>query len=277
MFSALFRRISNTTNGASAGVDVDVGVGVRAGQENNAERNTPSFSEIMDYSNKCIDTYCKIIRLNEKIADDMMKHTRLLIDSLPSPPQIRTCPSNHELALYTALGGNCDVCNRIVFLGEQVMDCRQCNWYMCGRCARRNGITIPQTTLRPTAPPPPPQTELFTFDVPLNGTQSFDDFVSQLAQTLNQVVTTSQEDVVIAPTEVQIDDACDVMLAREAQLSEQYVCPIDLSPISGDECVMKIKHCGHVFRESNLRELFKRDVKCPLCRYDIRDTLFDNL
>ena len=234
--------------------------------------------EILEYSNKCIDTYREIIRLNNRIAEDMMKNTRLLINSIPFPPQIRTCPSNHELVVYTALGGNCDVCNRIVFLGEQVMDCRQCNWYMCRQCSRRNGITIPQSTfsgLRQTAPP---QTELFTFDIPINGGQSFDDFVSQLAQTLNQIAPTSQEDVVITPTEEQINRACIVMPASDAHLGEQYVCPIDLSPIDDDESVMKIKHCGHVFRESNLRELFTRDVKCPMCRFDIREyvDIYDN-
>jgi len=205
----------------------------------------------------------------------------MLASLLPRPQPIRTCPRNHSLVVYNSLGGNCNVCNRIVFVGEQVMDCRECNWYMCSRCARNNGLTIPPSRsfnslfnqLFPTTEPEPQptttQSELYTFDIPLNG-QGFNEFIAQLTQTLNEIAPL-QQDVVVTPTETQINRACVVMDANEANLGEQYVCPIDLSPIDDDESVMKIKHCGHVFRESNLRELFTRDVKCPMCRFDIRE------
>jgi hypothetical protein len=244
----------------------------------------PTSREILEHNNRCLDTYRQIIDLNKQIAADLKENTRLLMSAMPRQThvQIRTCPSSHSLVQYTAIGGSCDVCNRIVFVGQQVMDCRACNWYMCERCARTNGFTL--------TPPPPTtthdmynlmnqlfpqttataQTELYTFDVPLNG-QGFDEFVAQLTQSLNQIAPTGQEDVVITPTTEQIDQACCVMPAIEANRSAEFLCPIDLSPVSSDENVMIIKHCGHAFRESNLRELFRRDVKCPLCRFDIRD------
>ena len=254
----------------------------------------PTSREILEHNNRCLDTYRQIIDLNKQIAADLKENTRLLMSAMPRQThvQIRTCPSNHELVQYTAIGGNCDICNRIVFVGEQVMDCRACNWYMCARCARTNGFTLtqqqqnqslynlmnqlfPQTTA--TA-----QTELYTFDVPLNG-QGFDEFVAQLTQSLNQIAPTGQEDVVITPTTEQIDRACCVIPAIEANLPSregeedvEFICPIDLSPVRPDENVMIIKHCGHTFRESNLRELFRRDVKCPLCRFDIRNHVETN-
>lgn len=242
--------------------------------------DSPTAREILDYGNRCMDTYKQIIEMNKQIATDIRQTTRLLTNAMPRPQQIRTCPSNHDLVLYTAIGGNCDVCNRIVFVGEQVMDCRTCNWYMCARCARNNGFTIiPQPSMAnlinqlfpqpAAAATPTPSTELFTFDIPLNG-QGFDDFITQLTQTLNEIAPISQEDVVVSPTEAQIDNACLVMPAREA-VDRDYLCPIDLYTITDDESVMKIKHCGHVFRENNLRELFTRDVRCPMCRFDIRD------
>jgi hypothetical protein len=247
---------------------------------NNTDTNPPTAREILDYGNRCMDTYKQIIDMNKQIAADIRQTTRLLTNTMPRPQQIRTCPNNHELVLYTAIGGNCDVCNRIVFVGEQVMDCRSCNWYMCARCSRNNGFSMPQPSManlinqlfpQPASEPvPAPSTELFTFDIPLNG-QGFDDFINQLTQTLNQISPIAQEDVVIAPTETQINRACVVMPASEANIGEQFVCPIDLSPIEVDDTVMKIKHCGHVFRENNLRELFTRDVKCPMCRFDIRE------
>jgi len=239
----------------------------------------PTSREILEHNNRCLETYRQIIDLNKQIAADLKENTRLLMSAMPRQTVV-TCPRNHELVQYTAIGGSCDVCNRIVFVGQQVMDCRECNWYMCARCARTNGFTLtpqqpnqslynlmnqmfPQTSA--TA-----QTELYTFDVPLNG-QGFDEFVTQLTQTLNQIAPTGQEDVVISPTEEQIVRACDVMPAYQLNLGDEYVCPIDLSPVGSEENVMIIKHCGHVFRESNLRELFTRDVKCPMCRFDIRD------
>jgi len=240
--------------------------------------DSPTAREILDYGNRCMDTYKQIIEMNKQIATDIRQTTRLLTNAMPRPQQIRTCPSNHDLVLYTAIGGNCDVCNRIVFVGEQVMDCRSCNWYMCARCARNNGFTIINqpsmanliNQLFPQqAPAPAPSTELYTFDIPLNG-QGFDDFITQLTQTLNEIAPIAQEDVVVSPTEAQIDDACVVMPARDA-VDRDYLCPIDLYTITDDESVMKIKHCGHVFRENNLRELFTRDVRCPMCRFDIRD------
>ena len=246
----------------------------------------PTWREVLEHNNRCLDTYKQIIEMNKQMVADLKESTRMLASLLPRPQQITTCPENHNLTLYTANGGNCDVCNRIVFVGEQVMDCRECNWYMCARCARNNGFTMPAATRQPrTAPQPslqtifndflnPPattvQSELFTFDIPLNG-QGFDDFITQLTQTLNELAPLAQQDVVVTPTDAQINKACLVMLASDANLSDQYVCPIDLSPIEDDESVMKIKHCGHVFRESNLRELFTRDVKCPMCRFDIRE------
>lgn len=44
------------------------------------------------------------------------------------------CPNRHELTLWAARAGRCDGCHRFVADGEQVMDCRACNWYLCGDC-----------------------------------------------------------------------------------------------------------------------------------------------
>lgn len=45
------------------------------------------------------------------------------------------CPAGHKLQPHTAQGGTCDKCNGKVVLGDQVMDCRRCNWYLCKMCA----------------------------------------------------------------------------------------------------------------------------------------------
>jgi hypothetical protein len=51
-----------------------------------------------------------------------------------------TCPDGHPLVLYTtpAYGtGTCDGCDRDIAHGTKVMDCRQCNYYLCNQCDDR--------------------------------------------------------------------------------------------------------------------------------------------
>ena len=48
------------------------------------------------------------------------------------------------------------------------------------------------------------------------------------------------------------------------------ICPIDRQPyVDGDE-IIKINHCGHIFKRRNLLNWFTRRSTCPICRYDIR-------
>ena len=48
------------------------------------------------------------------------------------------CPSGHSLILYTTTSndgaGTCDGCDRDIAHGTKVMDCRQCNYYLCDLC-----------------------------------------------------------------------------------------------------------------------------------------------
>jgi len=53
--------------------------------------------------------------------------------------RISHCPQGHLLKSWTAIQGWCDKCGRKVFKGEKVMDCRQCNWYVCSSCCPQAG------------------------------------------------------------------------------------------------------------------------------------------
>merc|ERR1711870_204112 len=44
------------------------------------------------------------------------------------------CPAGHHLQPLKAMAGKCDGCNQCVNAGDEVMDCRQCNWYLCAEC-----------------------------------------------------------------------------------------------------------------------------------------------
>jgi hypothetical protein len=58
--------------------------------------------------------------------------------------KINTCPAGHLLQPWNAQAGGCDGCHKLVKNGEQVMDCRQCNWYLCEDCHPPDG-TQPTT------------------------------------------------------------------------------------------------------------------------------------
>lgn len=45
-----------------------------------------------------------------------------------------TCPSGHMLQPWKAVPGSCDGCGSKIHKGDCVMDCRQCNYYLCGTC-----------------------------------------------------------------------------------------------------------------------------------------------
>jgi len=49
----------------------------------------------------------------------------------------KCCPKGHALQPWTALPGYCDGCSQAIQHGEQVLDCRPCNWYLCPACSRQ--------------------------------------------------------------------------------------------------------------------------------------------
>ncbi|CAJ1327013.1 unnamed protein product [Effrenium voratum] len=55
--------------------------------------------------------------------------------SSTAAPQAPKCPAGHELAPWCAKPGWCDGCGAKIKAGQPVMDCRQCNYYLCRTCA----------------------------------------------------------------------------------------------------------------------------------------------
>ena len=51
------------------------------------------------------------------------------------------CPVGHALQGFVEEeGGECDGCGAAVHAGDTVMDCRTCDWYLCGRCIPESNI-----------------------------------------------------------------------------------------------------------------------------------------
>jgi hypothetical protein len=77
--------------------------------------------------------------------------------------------------------------------------------------------------------------------------------------------------VIVHPTENEILNATELIHYNDTTEYNNNTCPITLEEFNHGERICQIKHCGHIFREEALRNWFRRNVRCPVCRYDIRN------
>ena len=79
------------------------------------------------------------------------------------------------------------------------------------------------------------------------------------------------QDVIVRPTAVQIEMATEQLTYDPSMEIVDHTCPIDRDEYAPGENIRRIRHCGHAFRESAFQQWFQQSVRCPVCRYDIRD------
>lgn len=77
--------------------------------------------------------------------------------------------------------------------------------------------------------------------------------------------------VVVAPTNEQILQSTRVLYYNEIENPLNVSCPISLENFESSHMVTQIIHCGHIFNTPNFNSWFRSNVRCPVCRYDIRD------
>jgi hypothetical protein len=77
--------------------------------------------------------------------------------------------------------------------------------------------------------------------------------------------------VPVRPTNEQIQHATRSLRYRDIPNPQNDSCPISLDRFEQDDLVTQIIHCGHIFCQTELQEWFQDHVRCPVCRYDIRD------
>ncbi len=75
--------------------------------------------------------------------------------------------------------------------------------------------------------------------------------------------------VTVRPTEVQINRATTVETV--SALIEDN-CAICQDAMERGAQIRKINHCGHIFHKECIDAWFDRNVHCPTCRHDIRET-----
>jgi hypothetical protein len=80
------------------------------------------------------------------------------------------------------------------------------------------------------------------------------------------------ENVVVSPSQEQIDNASEI-ITYTSDMSSNYStrCPITLEDFQEGENIRRIHHCNHIFGTTAFDNWFERNVRCPVCRFDIRD------
>ena len=88
--------------------------------------------------------------------------------------------------------------------------------------------------------------------------------------TLQSLMQETFQNVVVSPTQEDITNAVDVFMYNPNMQLINTQCPITLENFEENDVVCRITHCGHTFRSSALQHWFRTNVRCPVCRYDIR-------
>lgn len=95
---------------------------------------------------------------------------------------------------------------------------------------------------------------------------------STIFSTLFPDITTQFTDVVVRPTQRQINNATRTIIYRDNLSLINTRCPITMEDFVNGDRICMIHHCRHCFRESAIMDWFQTNVRCPVCRYDIRET-----
>jgi hypothetical protein len=101
-------------------------------------------------------------------------------------------------------------------------------------------------------------------NIPINSTFRNNDLATFFNNFLNSTVP-------VRPTAEQLQNASRTIRYGDIETPLSETCPISLERFETDEMVMQIIPCGHLFCQSQFQEWFENNVRCPVCRYDIRN------
>lgn len=77
--------------------------------------------------------------------------------------------------------------------------------------------------------------------------------------------------VPVVPTAQQIAQSTHIVQYGTINNPLNEACPISLERFRNEDLITQINHCGHLFNSEEVIEWFQNNVRCPVCRYDIRN------
>ena len=119
---------------------------------------------------------------------------------------------------------------------------------------------------------------------PINNNPINNNPINSLRNSSNEIITPFVENiwnsflnnVPIIPTREQIENATQVINYNDISNPLNDACPISLERFSNEDSVTQITSCGHIFNSEQLTTWFQSNVRCPVCRHDIRNGTTNN-
>jgi hypothetical protein len=111
------------------------------------------------------------------------------------------------------------------------------------------------------------------FQIPAAQRHSILDTNNLVSLFLNAVASmprTDLEPVVVRPDNQTIYRVTTLRSAREED--EHEICSVCQDEYTEGQAIRSITHCSHMFHKSCIDQWFERNVHCPVCRFDIRQT-----
>ena len=82
----------------------------------------------------------------------------------------------------------------------------------------------------------------------------------------------NMENVIVRPSEEQLRNSTrSIIYSPNNTHINNNTCPITLEPFEEQQMLTQIMYCGHVFSQEGISRWFESNVRCPVCRYDIRN------
>lgn len=100
------------------------------------------------------------------------------------------------------------------------------------------------------------------------GTQFTELFLNAFENMNNPI---NLDPVVVSASEEEINNACEDLSFNSIMNPLNSSCPITLERFTNESRVTQILFCGHCYSSQALRTWFRSNVRCPICRYDIRN------
>lgn len=105
---------------------------------------------------------------------------------------------------------------------------------------------------------------------------NFDSIAGGISQRLFPGLASFYDNVPIYPTAEQITNGTRRLLYSNIDEPLNLSCPITLERFESNTEVLQILGCNHIFNPNSLQQWFQNNVRCPICRYDIRDYISVN-
>ena len=111
----------------------------------------------------------------------------------------------------------------------------------------------------------------FLRDVINNNTSNISEYDNNPIVT--NFITNFLNSVPVRPTQEQINNSSRLVRYSDIQTPNSTSCAISLEAFTHSDNVRQLNHCGHIFFPEQFNQWFSNNVRCPVCRHDIRNTI----